>query len=470
MKGYSGWGYRPYARITQQQIRALPYICRLAPQEESVQVQWLDNGHDGPHKIMLRRRNSDAPWRIISPAESISIVDGLAVNEEYEIYVEREDTPGQSALRLFRTGATPGTIVNYLHPEDGLYDFSGHSLCSPCIVKLPSGALLASMDIFAMKAPQNLSLIFRSDDNGQSWQYVTDLFPCFWGKLFFHKDVLYMLADTTEYGCLTIGKSLDEGHTWSAPVTLFPGGGSAEQGPHKAPMPVINANGQLYTAIDCGSWGSGGHASALLSIDENADLMQAENWSLTEPLFYDPTWEGASQGTCRGALEGNAVCGPDGNIYNILRYQIAGCTPSHDRALVLRADRNEPDKALAFDRIVDFPGGSNSKYDLQYDEKSNAYWAVVNEVVNPQTPGQRNVVSLVVSKDLQSFHMVKRLLDYRQEDPKAVAFQYISFIFDGDEILYLSRTALNQAFNFHDANYMTLHRIENFRQYLPDTH
>ena len=50
--------------------------------------------------------------------------------------------------------------------------------------------------------------------------------------------------------------------------------------------------------------------------------------------------------------------------------------------------------------------------------------------------------------------------------PAEVGFQYIFFLIDGDDILYLSRTSINGARNFHDANHQTFHRIRAFRQYL----
>ena len=80
-----------------------------------------------------------------------------------------------------------GTVVNYLHPADDCYSFSGHALCSPSLVRHPDGYLLASMDAYSGDYPQNLTLIFRSDDDGKTWKYVSELFPCFWGKMFIHK-------------------------------------------------------------------------------------------------------------------------------------------------------------------------------------------------------------------------------------------------------------------------------------------
>lgn len=467
MRGHSAWHYHPYSPLDQAEKRTLPYICRLAPGEASIELEWFDAGGAGAHTLFYRRRESGGSFasQPLSGAGGARI-EGLQSGVDYELYIARDDGSGASGVRLARTGASVGTVVNYLHPEDETYSFSGRSLCSPSLVKLPSGALLASMDVYAPRAPQNLTLLFRSDDGGLTWRYVAELFPCFWGKLFCHRGELYMLANSTEYGHLMIGKSQDEGKTWSAPVILLPGAGlPTSRGPHKAPMPVVELDNRLYTGIDYGSWETGGHGSALLSIDADADPMGAENWCLTSPLPFDNRWPGAAEGKSIGAIEGNAVVGPDGEIYNVLRYQMAGvCTPAYGKALVLKGNKHQPEAPLTFHSFAEFNGGSNSKFDLVYDEPSGLYWAICSEVVDERTPWQRNVLSLAVSRDLQRFEIVERLLDYRREDPHAVGFQYVSFLIDGEDILYLCRTAINQANNFHDANYSTFHRIERFRE------
>jgi hypothetical protein len=47
-------------------------------------------------------------------------------------------------------------------------------------------------------------------------------------------------------------------------------------------------------------------------------------------------------------------------------------------------------------------------------------------------------------------------------------FQYVEWLIEGDDIIFLSRTAYDEvdseANNYHDANYLTFHRIENFRE------
>lgn len=51
----------------------------------------------------------------------------------------------------------------------------------------------------------------------------------------------------------------------------------------------------------------------------------------------------------------------------------------------------------------------------------------------------------------------------RHRDPKHHAWQYVGWVFDGDDIVAASRTAYGDSHNFHDANYLTFHRVRHFR-------
>ena len=57
-------------------------------------------------------------------------------------------------------------------------------------------------------------------------------------------------------------------------------------------------------------------------------------------------------------------------------------------------------------------------------------------------------------------------MDLRDADPAFFGFQYADFIIDGNDILLLSRTAFSHAHSFHDSNFITFHRIKNFREML----
>ncbi|MBP3926885.1 MAG: hypothetical protein J6D13_06885, partial [Clostridium sp.] len=56
------------------------------------------------------------------------------------------------------------------------------------------------------------------------------------------------------------------------------------------------------------------------------------------------------------------------------------------------------------------------------------------------------------------------LYDFRAEDHRKVGLQYVDFSIEGNDLIYLCRTAMNGANNFHDSNYSTFHRIRNYRE------
>ncbi len=476
MKGQTNWQYKPYTRLIHNKKKLNPYIVHIAPYEKYCEVQWIDNGYTGEHKITCHHRGGTDVESITTP-DCFAKIDGLKAGREYEVIVERVDGSGKSDYRFFKTGYIIGTVVNYLHPLDDAYSFSGRFLCSPCILRTKTGRLLASMDVYGRGTAQNLTLLVKSDDDGKTWQWCCDILPSFWGKLFNHEGDVYMLSMTAEYGEFQVGVSKDDGETWSKPVTLFPGAGvREEQGMHQAPTPVVIHEGRLYTGVDYGSWFNKegyGHASAIASCDVTKDILDPANWVLSEFTPYDKNWEGAVPHSMWGGHEGNAVLGPDGEIYNILRNQITSVRKKHiddsvitnGKAFILKLDKNDLEKPLEFVRFIDFNGGS-CKFVIRRDEKTGNYVALVNKVVDNACPGQRNILSLSVSKDMFNWTIVKDLIDASDYSPHEVGFQYPDFIIDGDDILYLSRTAFNGADNFHNSNYITFHKLEDFRQYL----
>lgn len=468
MRGITGWNYRPYRPADRQAETTLPFICSLSPSEKSITLEWFDKGSDGPHTLRWREKDTQSAWQEQPLTESRPTIDNLLPQTDYALQIIRAANPAQSsAVRLARTGTAVGTTVNYLHPEDPLYAFSGHSLCSPSLVRLPSGALLTSMDVFEANQPQNLVLIFRSDDDGKTWRYVTDMFPAFWATLFMHGGRLYMQCCSTEYGDILIGASDDEGKTWTKPVQLFVGSASNKAaGWQRTPMPILRAHGRLWVATDYGAWSQGGHAIGLLSCAEEDDLLVSENWHISQLVPYSPDWPGAPEGKTGGILEGSVVVPPGGGLETIARLGLVNCEPNHGVAVALGHDPSDPDGATWFDRFVQMPSGSNSKSHVVQDPVSGEYIAIGNLCVDPATPSQRNVLALQASPDLVNWRVLEILLDYRHEDWQKVGFQYIYFIIDGEDILYLSRTAMNGAFNFHDANYQTFHRVAGFRALL----
>jgi len=442
-------------------------IVRLAPGDQSIGFDCRAEVGWDHLRVMVHTLDGSLVRTMLTDQERVTL-SGLANGTDYLLCLTAQRSGrvvAEAPRRLFRPGRFPGTVVNYIHPDDHTYMPSGRSPASPSLLRLPSGRLLASHDVFWGECDQNLSFVFASDDEGMTWRLLSHLQPCFWGKLFYHRGAVYMLAMSAEYGALLLYRS-DDGRTWFEPVELLPGGDRLRGGPHKAPMPVIACHGRLWTAIDHGSWTRGGHANGLVSVPVDADLMDPSQWRCTGFLPYDPSWPGASRGQSSGCLEGNAVVAPDGRLFNLLRYQTNNCEPDYGRAVLLEADPDRPSEPLRFAAVVDFPGNL-SKFSVGYDPQSRLYLALVSRVTGSNLH-QRNILSLSVSQDLFHWQIRRDILNYEDngwpEGSDMVGFQYADWIIDGSDLLVLSRTALNGAYNFHNANALTFHRIRNFRR------
>ena len=460
MKGVTSWSFRPYSPFFHNTGDI--YVCRVEPDTDGCSVEWLgERGKE--YKLMLRAGKEGNFAAAGRTGECRFRFNGLKRDTDYGFYVC--DGEKKSRVRLFRTGEVPGTVVNYLHPRDEAYAFSGRYLCSPSFVRL-NGALISSMDLFAPGAPQNLTLIYRSDDDGATWRYVSELMPCFWGKLFVLRGKLYMLAVTTEYGDLVIGRSDDMGYTFTPPVTLLRGsnGKAGNAGVHKNPQPLVEYKGRLYGSLEWGSWASGYHAAMVMSMDVDDDPLDPESWMFSQPVKYDEAWPGVAKGRSTGMIEGAlAVDHKNDVLYNVMRYDMTKCTPNYGMALVFRVDTEKYEAPLEFAGTAKLEG-NHSKFLIRYDEKSGLYWSIVSRITDAENAGSRNLLSLMVSRDLFDWKLAYDLIDMRDEDPKLIGFQYVDFMIEGDDLVFLCRTAMNGADSFHNANYQTFHRVKGFRE------
>ncbi|MBQ8611974.1 MAG: exo-alpha-sialidase [Oscillospiraceae bacterium] len=454
MKAHKNWSYAPY-RPPFTEVGE-PYICRVAPAADAIALQWLPCGA-AEYTVFCRVRGEGEFLPVLTTGGDSAVIGQLCEGKEYEFYVQAEEK--RSRIRLALCAAPFDTVVNYLHPEDEAYAFSGRYLCSPSLVRLPDGALLASMDLFAGNCPQNLSLIFRSEDDGRSWRYISELFPCFWGKLFVHGGALYMLAVNTEYGDLLIGRSDDGGYTFGEPTVLLRGGGgkNGEAGVHKNPQPVVEYAGRLWNTLEWGAWGRGYHAPMVMSAAADADLLDADSWLFSEPVKYDPGWPGLPAGPSSGNIEG-ALTVINGALYNVMRYDMTRTTPNYGKVIAYKVNTDEPEAPLTYDRCIDFPA-NHSKFSIKYDPLTQKYYSIASRITGPECIGHRNLLSLMVSADGLHWQVLRDLADRRGEDPAKVGFQYVDFLIENGEILYLCRTAINNAHNFHDANYSTFGRV-----------
>ena len=459
-RGVTGWQYTPFLPEDRAGEKEKPYICRLAPFETGVEAEVLEPGA----ALCVRAKDTREPWRTVQMEGCTAVVDGLRPGTDYELFARRADG-ARGRLRYARTGFYPDRMVNYLHPQDDNYAFSGRYLCSPTLVRVPSGALIAGMDVFESGGPQDLMVLLRSADGGKTWRYLCDLFPAYWGALFVHRGVLYNLCTHTENGHVLIGASYDEGLTWTRPVLLFAGGnGPRSCGFQRQPVPIVTHGGMLITSVDYGAWSSPTkYGVATLSAPEDADLLDPANWMVSDITHYDKNWPGSPQGGSVSLLEGSIYEAGDGRLVNLLRMEMHSANPGYGKACLLELDPAHLERAPEFLKIIDMPTGANSRTHILHDSVGGKYWGIGNLVTNEKTPRMRSVLALTVSGDGYDWRVAKILLDCSEKDPAKVGFQYTSFIFDGDDILYLARTAFNGAHSFHDANCQTFGVVRDFR-------
>ena len=459
MQGTNTWSYRPY-RPYFFEVGDI-YICRVVPYETAVHVEFL-NDENILCRIYCKKRTETAFALMGETAGSAFDLSDLETDTDYEFYVESAGL--RSRVRLARTGASVGTTVNYLHPDDGAYAFSGNALCSPSLLRHPDGYLLASMDVYKGKAPQNLTLIFRSDDDGETWHYVNELYPCFWGKLFMHKGILYMLACSTEYGDLLIGASRDGGNTFAAPTVLLRGSCKCtSDGVHKNPQNIVRHKGRIYETLEWGCWANGYHAVMVMSADENDDLLDPASWHFTEPVRYDPDWEGTAKGPSRGNIEGTLAVTPDGKLLNIMRYDMTQTESGYGLVLAYLVDTEQYDAPLTYSHAIKLDG-NHSKFMIKRDGKTGKYYTIISRITSKEGMRNRNLLSLMESDDLENWTLTYDIIDKTHLDPRNVGFQYVDFEIEGDDIIALVRTAYNHAHNYHDANYSTFLKLKHFTE------
>ncbi len=388
------------------------------------------------------------------------------------------------------------SVIKY-HPE-----LAKSYLGSPSIVRLQDGALLASHDYFGLagcpknhEGEESLTSIYRSEDDGATWQNITHIMNCYWSSLFTHAGALYILGTSQQYGSIVIRRSDDGGYTWTHPADASSGllfrGGAYHEPPnyHCAPVPVLAHEGRLYRAFeDCDPPGWGNFQACVISAPVDADLLEAGSWTMSNKLPFDqswipPGWHG-QRARPAGWREGNIVLAPDGALLNIMTFE--GGAMLDEKAPRLQI--SEGGKRLDFDAetgYINFPG-AKAKFTIRRDAISGKYLSLVNSLADKELleqmaldlesqryrsrhpMRQRNLLSLSVSDDLVHWRVVKTLIaDDTGLIPEAsmmlTGFQYVDWQIDGDDLIYVVRTAYRGARNFHDSNQIVFRVLKNFR-------
>jgi len=356
----------------------------------------------------------------------------------------------------------PGTVIAHSSAATGKF------IGSPGLATLPDGSYVACHDHFGPVSTEHgiaETWIYRSTERGTSWTPICRIDGAFWSNLFVHRGSLYLFGASRHYGYAVIRRSTDGGFTWTHPTDSKSGLLSTTPEYHCAPMPVLEHRGYLYRAFEHRSPGEGwgtNFTSGVFRAKVGADLLDARSWEMSTYIRSDGKW---NNGDMRAWLEGNMTVDPHGRIVNVLRAQTVS---SQEKAAI--TSLNPMTMQCAFypeSGFVSFPGGAK-KFCIRRHPRAGIYYTISSAVFpddNPTDAGSmRNCAVLMQSQDLQAWEII-RVVQYHP-DVEHCGFQYIEWQYDGDDIVYVSRTAFHDGYlpakRAHDANFLTFHRIDNF--------
>lgn len=382
------------------------------------------------------------------------------------------------------SGPPPGVVIARSPDPDRAY------IGTPAIAILPDGSYVAAHDFFGRSELTDTTHVYGSRDRGRTWGRLAELRGQAWFSLFVHRGALHLQGTASRYGDLTIRRSTDGGRTWTEPRDEK--SGRLIQGRyHGAPVPVVVHQGRIWRAVEervnDESWPLH-FATLVISAPEDADLLDAANWTRTNATRFDPA---LFNGRRPGWLEGNVVVTPEGRLVNLLRihaepgpddaFAPAGGAAGIPRYEVgARCEISRDGRTQTFDPQTGFVHlpGSQSKFTIRFDPKTRRYWSLIQKITAPHegrewrtSPNhQRNVLVLTSSADLRRWREEGIVLRWREGEVLAsddrVAWQYVDWQFEGEDLIAVSRTSWGGQ-NYHNANLMTFHRVRNFRTLTP---
>jgi hypothetical protein len=396
---------------------------------------------------------------------------------------------------------------------------------SPGIIRLADGRLVATIDLggpgaselpdpkFRRTEPRGVwqGRVLTSDDAGSTW-IQRNLYPFMHARPFAAGNSLYVLGQATD---LMIIRSDDAGATWSAPVALTDG-----QYWHQAPCNVHHANGCVYLVMERRSrfhvkgWYVGDIAPVLMRGRVGDDLTRGKNWTFaselpfyeamtgTEPDFFGVPFYAADpvhgvlvapgrHCSPMGWLETNVVQfgdpdhiwhDPTGRTFHLwMRAHTGGSGyaaiakvveqggQAGTGAMTTMLEKVPSGKTMLF---VPCPGGQ-MKFHVLYDDATRLYWLLstqaTDSMIRPdRMPADRFNLPNNERRRLQ-LHFSKNMVDWcfaglvTAGPVQKASRHYASMVFDGDDLVVLSRSGDERAKSPHDGNLITLHRVKDFR-------
>ena len=347
---------------------------------------------------------------------------------------------------------TGGAVVGHLSKVFGESNFFLPSLL------VRGSTYLAAATVLNSSANGVHAKIFRSQDGGASWAQLSIVKPLYGGTLFESGGALYLLgctSDAANTGQLAIRRSTDGGATWTVPADGATGLITSNPGWHFRGGAVLHHGGRMWVYAErrgnTGSTPANVEAGAF-SAPDGADLLNAANWTVTDPLAgIHATW---GSGTFSGWSNGRAVADTSGTV----RMMMTAAAPGGD-CVALPATGALPADGLTFNPAVDLallPGGREI-FAVRYDPATKRYWALTN----PDSTSRFALFSSATLRDW-AFHAVMLEL------PEGVSggFAVPDFDFDGEDLAILIRAAYpdQDGASTGAYNHLLFKRVAGFRQ------
>ena len=358
----------------------------------------------------------------------------------------------------------PGVVI------DKSPDFKQIHVGSPSMEILPDGAYVASHDWFGPTyGNRKVTVVCRSKDRGATWQKISEFEGQKGSMMFAVGAALWHIGwcspgvEGKSDNCIAIRRSHDGGRTWTVPTDEKSGLLLSDKHYFVDPAPVLLYRGRVWKEVEAvgpkdngpRNWATG-YQPMVASAPQDADLLDRSNWTFSNAVPW------TSRPGLGGWLEGNVLFTPEGKL--IIQMRVDDIKEDCKAAQVRVSDDG---KTATYDpawEFVPMPGGCK-KFVIKFDEVSKKYWSLVNwvhpdDVDAPDKERVRNTLALVSSDDLKGWQV--RTIVMRHPSLK-IGFQYCDWRVEGNDMVFVCRLAWYGAPNCHDANYLTFHRLKNFR-------
>ena len=305
------------------------------------------------------------------------------------------------------------------------------------------------------------TVLKRSVDGGDTWELLGTVEAMRWATLLELNGKIYLEGNQRANGNAQIAvyDPADQSLRW-AELDL-PVWGSA-------PCAAAVVKDRIFFA----------HNGAVISASIHGDLLKTESWTvsnnpnqvLTREMYERRTGKKTDPEKRFFLEEGNVIVGADGQLYAMYRID---ATPTWGHATIFRLSEDGTTLSLieSCNSVIDFPS-NQSKFMIKRDPKTGLY-VTLPSLPTADFTHQRNVLGLVVSPDLFHWRVAEVLLVDRQMMNTRLsvyshAFQYVDFIFDGDDILFIVRESVGDTCTYHDGTCVTLYTIKNYADRIVD--